>query len=76
MAEAIPFSAMACGEPARLYAIKGDVVSRGVAAITGLAMPVFPKRRFQHGAVSAGVEARPSFPGEAAYRSHFFSLYA
>jgi asparagine synthase (glutamine-hydrolysing) len=75
VAEAIPFSAMAGGDPARLYAIKGDVVSRGVAAVTGLAMPVFPKRRFQHGAI--GPEAAgPSFPGEAAYRSHFLSLYA
>ena len=76
IAEAIPFAAMAGGDPARLYAIKGDVVSRGVAAVTGLAMPVFPKRRFQHGAVGAAAVAIPSFPGEAAYRSHFLSLYA
>jgi asparagine synthase (glutamine-hydrolysing) len=75
VAEAIPFADMAAGDPARLYAIKGDVVSRGVAAVTGLAMPVFPKRRFQHGAVSAEAAAAPSFPGEAAYRSHFLSLY-
>jgi asparagine synthase (glutamine-hydrolysing) len=76
VAEAIPFSAMAGGDPARLYAIKGDVVSRGVAAVTGLAMPVFPKRRFQHGAVGPAASETPSFPGEAAYRSHFFSIYA
>ena len=68
VAEAIPFAAMAGGDPARLYAIKGDIVSRGVAAVTGLAMPVFPKRRFQHGAVGADGATRPSFPGEAAYR--------
>ena len=76
VAEAIPFSAMAGGDPERLYAIKGDVVSRGVAAVTGLAMPVFPKRRFQHGALADDASGRLSFPGEAAYRSHFFSLYA
>jgi asparagine synthase (glutamine-hydrolysing) len=76
VAEAIPFAAMAGGDPARLYAIKGDVVSRGVAAVTGLAMPVFPKRRFQHGAVPADAAERPFFPGEAEYRSHFLSLYA
>jgi asparagine synthase (glutamine-hydrolysing) len=76
VAEAIPFAEMAEGDPSRLYAIKGAVVSRGVAAVTGLAMPVFPKRRFQHGAVGAGAARPPSFPGEAAYRSHFFSLYA
>ena len=76
VAEAIPFSAMAGGDPARLYAIKGDVVSRGVAAVTGLAMPIFPKRRFQHGALADEASGRFSFPGEAAYRSHFLSLYA
>jgi asparagine synthase (glutamine-hydrolysing) len=76
VAEAIPFAEMAGGEASRLYAIKGNIVSRGVAAVTGLAMPVFPKRRFQHGAVGAGAATPPSFPGEAAYRSHFFSLYA
>ena len=75
VAEAIPFSAMAGGDLARLYAIKGDVVSSGVAAVTGLAMPVFPKRRFQHGAVGAEAE-RPLFRGEAAYRSYFLSQYA
>ena len=36
----------------KLYRLKGEVVSRGVKALTGLDMPVFPKRRFQHGAVS------------------------
>ena len=54
IAEAIPFATMAGGDTARLYAIKGDVVSRGVEAVTGIAMPVFPKRRFQHGALVPG----------------------
>ena len=34
-----------------LYALKGDIVRRGVKAVTGFDMPVFPKRRFQHGAI-------------------------
>jgi asparagine synthase (glutamine-hydrolysing) len=76
MAEAIPFAAMAGGDTARLYAIKGDVVSCGVEVVTGLAMPAFPKRRFQHGALSPGDIARRLSLGEAAYRSHFLSLYA
>ncbi len=76
VAEAIPFIPLTEHDTDRLYALKGEVVSRGVAAITGLAMPVFPKRRFQHGAFPAGSPpGRLSF-GEAAYRAHFLSLYA
>jgi asparagine synthase (glutamine-hydrolysing) len=76
VAEAIPFAEMAAGDPARLYAIKGDVVTRGVRAITGLAMPAFPKRRFQHGALAPHEAARRLSRGEADYRSHFFAQYA
>jgi asparagine synthase (glutamine-hydrolysing) len=50
-------------------------VSRGVKAITGFAMPVFAKRRFQHGAVSEDtMHARLPFR-EAEYRRKFLSLY-
>jgi asparagine synthase (glutamine-hydrolysing) len=31
--------------------LKGAVVASGVKQITGFDMPVYPKRRFQHGAV-------------------------
>ena len=34
----------------RLYALKSEVVSAGVRALTGIAMPVNAKRRFQDGA--------------------------
>lgn len=76
VAEAIPFAAMAGGETGRLYALKGEIVARGVEAVTGLAMPVFPKRRFQQGALPAGELPRRLPHGEAAYRSHFLSRYA
>jgi len=75
VAEAIPFAEMAGGDTERLYAIKGDVVSRGVLAVTGMAMPVFPKRRFQHGALAPNEAARRLSFGEASYRAHFLSLY-
>jgi asparagine synthase (glutamine-hydrolysing) len=70
IASGLPFARLAEGDVERLYALKGEVVSRGIRALTGLAMPVFPKRRFQHG-------ARPgAFPlGEPEYRRHFLSLY-
>ncbi|HEY2952252.1 MAG TPA: asparagine synthase-related protein, partial [Verrucomicrobiae bacterium] len=51
VAEGIPFARLTEMSVEKLYALKGEIVSRGVKAITGLAMPVFPKRRFQHGAV-------------------------
>ncbi|MGE5413988.1 MAG: asparagine synthase-related protein, partial [Syntrophomonadaceae bacterium] len=76
VAEAIPFAEMANGDPQRLYALKGEIVSRGVEAVTGVAMPVFPKRRFQHGALPPGELPKRLPHGEAAYRSHFLSRYA
>jgi len=76
VAEAIPFAEMAAGDTARLYALKGEIVAAGVKAVTGLTMPVFPKRRFQHGALPEGELSRRLPFGEAAYRSHFLSRYA
>ncbi len=76
VAEAIPFVALTGYEADKLYALKGDVVARGVAAVTGLAMPVFPKRRFQHGALPEGEARRRFAHGEAAYRRRFLSTYA
>jgi asparagine synthase (glutamine-hydrolysing) len=76
VAEAIPFAEMAAGSHERLYAMKGEIVARGVRSVLGLEMPVFPKRRFQHGAVAAS-EAPRLFPqDEARYRRHFQTLYA
>jgi asparagine synthase (glutamine-hydrolysing) len=76
VSEAIPFVELTGYDVGRLYAMKGEVVSRGVAAIAGLTMPVFPKRRFQHGAFPPG-EARRRFSlRENDYRAHFLSLYA
>lgn len=74
-AEAIPFAEIAAGDVAALYALKGDLVARGVKAVTGLTMPVFTKRRFQHGALADG-QARRRFPhGEATYRELFMAAY-
>jgi asparagine synthase (glutamine-hydrolysing) len=74
VAEAIPFIEMTGWEHERLYRLKGEVVAAGVKAVTGLDMPVFAKRRFQHGAAD-----RPAafFPEAAdAYRQIFQRLYA
>ena len=60
----------------RLYELKGEIVSRGVRSVTGLEMPVFPKRRFQHGAMPAEVMRQRLPLREAEYRKHFLSLYS
>jgi len=74
VAEAIPFAELTEGSHERLYALKGEIVSRGVHSVLGLEMPVFPKRRFQHGSVSARHAARVFPQNEALYRRHFETL--
>ena len=76
VAEAVPFAELTEGSHERLYALKGEIVSRGVRSVLDFEMPVFPKRRFQDGSVAAGQGAR-LFPGnEASYRGHFETLHA
>jgi asparagine synthase (glutamine-hydrolysing) len=75
VAEAIPFIDLTKYDVSRLYELKGEIVSRGVKAVTGLEMPVFPKRRFQHGAVSEQSLRRRLPYLEADYRKQFLSLY-
>ena len=75
VAEAIPFIKLTSYDVEKLYALKGEIVSRGVAAVTGLRMPVFPKRRFQHGALpKASLHKRLPLE-EAEYRRQFVSVY-
>lgn len=75
-AEAIPFDTMTQGLLERLYALKGRIVGAGVKAVTGIDMPLYPKRRFQHGAISPE-SLRDRLPErEAEYRRRFLSLYA
>ena len=60
----------------RLYALKGEIVSRGVRSVLGIEMPVFPKRRFQHGSVAAADVARLFPESETRYRRHFELLHS
>jgi asparagine synthase (glutamine-hydrolysing) len=76
VAEAIPFAELTAGSHERLYALKGEVVARGIRSVLGLEMPVFPKRRFQHGSVADGRAARLFPKDEAHYRRHFQTLHA
>ena len=75
VAEGIPFIALTDYAVDKLYALKGEIVSRGVKAITGLDLPVFPKRRFQHGAVKVET-LRERVPGqETELRKKFLAQY-
>jgi asparagine synthase (glutamine-hydrolysing) len=76
VAEAIPFAALTQGSTERLYELKGEIVARGILAVLGITMPVFRKRRFQHGSVSVGAVADLFPEDEARYRRHFQALYA
>src|SRR5213596_1022140 len=74
VAEAIPFATLTGMSVENLYALKGEIVSRGVKAITGFDMPVFPKRRFQHGALRVD-ELRRRVPSrELQLRKEFLAL--
>jgi asparagine synthase (glutamine-hydrolysing) len=75
ISEGIPYIEMTNWDHEKLYALKGKIVSDGVKAITGMQMPVFRKRRFQHGAAS-GRDFSRHFPvKDIAYRKEFLSSY-
>ena len=76
VAEGIPFAALTRYDVPALYALKGDIVSQGVKAITGIDMPVFPKRRFQHGAAPVDLLRTRLNGTEQAYRQTFQRFYA
>jgi len=76
IAEAIPFIELTGWREDRLYHLKGDIVSRGTKAVTGIDMPVFEKRRFQHGAMEPATIAEVFPEPPQSYRKMFHALYA
>jgi asparagine synthase (glutamine-hydrolysing) len=76
IAEGIPFATLSQMSVDKLYSLKGEIVSRGIKALTGFEMPVFAKRRFQHGAVAVD-RLRNRLPEqEFQYRKQFLALYS
>ena len=73
VAEAIPFDTLTGGDHDKLYALKGEVLRRGIQKHLGVEMPVFPKRRFQHGAVPASFAAERFGADPEVYRQHFLA---
>lgn len=76
VAEGIPFIALTDWNEEELYALKGEIVKRGVKAITGFDMPVFEKRRFQKGVADENTFKEMFAANEMEYRLYFNSLYA
>jgi asparagine synthase (glutamine-hydrolysing) len=76
VAEAIPFADLTRYDVPTLYALKGEIVRRGVNAVAGIDMLAFPKRRFQHGAVPVDAMRRRLARSERDYRQAFERLYA
>lgn len=75
ISEGIPYIEMTDWDHKKLYELKGQIVSLGVKAVTGMEMPVFQKRRFQHGAASPD-DFRKHFPTrEIDYRKEFLLNY-
>lgn len=74
-ATAIPFDQLTAGSHQALYALKGEIVGRGVEALFGLELPRFAKRRFQEGATSEEVFADRFVGADDSYRQHFLDLY-
>jgi asparagine synthase (glutamine-hydrolysing) len=75
IAEGIPFVELTGKDHQRLYELKGKVVSAGVRQVTGFDMPVFEKRRFQHGAVGEPRSAEFFLASESEYRRVFNAVY-
>jgi asparagine synthase (glutamine-hydrolysing) len=76
VAEGIPFAALTRYDVPTLYSLKGEIVGRGVKAVTGFDMPIFPKRRFQHGAMPADAMHARIGDSEASYRKTFHEIYS
>lgn len=75
ISEGIPYIDMTNWDHQKLYELKGKIVSQGIKAVTGMEMPVFPKRRFQHGAASESAFNRHFPDKEMDYRKEFLSKY-
>ncbi|MCS1408400.1 MAG: hypothetical protein M2R45_01575 [Verrucomicrobia subdivision 3 bacterium] len=75
IAEGIPYVELTHYNHRRLYKLKGQIVSEGIKAVTGLDMPVFPKRRFQHGAATVATLRQRIPHNESELRRRFHALY-
>lgn len=76
VAEGIPFIEITGWDYEKLYALKGAIVKCGVNAVTGIEMPIYPKRRFQHGAMKKTTFASHFPDRDLDYRLRYQAIYA
>jgi asparagine synthase (glutamine-hydrolysing) len=75
VAEGIPFAALTDYDPRRLYALKGEIMRKGLRQFADLELPALAKRRFQHGATTATFLAERLPEDKARYRRIFDELW-
>ena len=75
LSSAIPFDDLTGGSHEALYRLKGEVMSRGIAAVLGVELPRFEKRRFQEGATSPSVYSERFGVAPDAYRNYYLDSY-
>lgn len=75
ISEGIPFIDITGWDHHKLYDLKGQIVSNGIKALTGMSMPIFPKRRFQHGAAPVTAFLKHFPDKEISYRKEFLARY-
>jgi asparagine synthase (glutamine-hydrolysing) len=75
VSEGIPFIELTRYDVPTLYSLKGEIISRGLRSCFGVEMPVFEKRRFQHGAVRQETLRSRLPQQETAYRRRFLAMY-
>ena len=76
VAESIPFIELTQWDHTKLYELKGQIVQAGVREVLGVDMPIFIKRRFQHGAMQSEGFARLFPNGEETYRNYYNEYWA
>ncbi|MCG8653877.1 MAG: asparagine synthase-related protein [Pirellulales bacterium] len=74
-AEAIPFVDLTDWDHQKLYALKGQIVAAGIGQITGVEMPVYPKRRFQRGAADRSTFEALFPTSDQDYRDEFARIF-
>ena len=75
VSEGIPFIELTDYDHERLYELKGQIAAAGVREIIGLEMPIFPKRRFQHGATPVEKLREKITDNESELRRRFQAIY-
>jgi asparagine synthase (glutamine-hydrolysing) len=75
VSEGIPFIELTDYDHEKLYELKGQIAAAGVRQVIGFEMPVFPKRRFQHGATPVEKLREKITDNESELRRRFQQIY-